>query len=295
MTSSHHPGPAGQLDLDDARRLAESHGLRALGERPPFVRYLRDLWQRRSFLYSLASGQSASQFQNNRLGQLWAVLNPALLILSYFLIFGLLLGTRGGVTNYIGFLSIGVILFSFMSSNLTRGANVMNNNIGLIRALRFPRALLPMSVTLSELIVSLPAFGLLIIVMLVTGEPPAISWLLFPVAVVIAGITMLGIVLILARLVNISRDIANVIPITIRLLRYVSGVFFSIEHYASGVAGVILGYQPFALMLTTARESLMQEYPVDWTHWVAAAIWAIVLIVVGMIVFWRDEARYGRG
>jgi teichoic acid transport system permease protein len=106
---------------------------------------------------------------------------------------------------------------------------------------------------------------------------------------------MLGIVLILARLVNISRDIANVIPIGIRLMRYVSGVFFSIDHYASGAAQVILAYQPFALMLTTARESLMQEYPVDWTHWVAAAIWAVVLIVIGMIVFWRDEARYGRG
>lgn len=294
VPTPNHPTP---LDLGEAERLAESNGLRALGERPTLRNYLKDVWSRRQFLWSLSLGQSAARFQNNRLGQLWSVLNPALLILSYFFIFGLLLHTRRGVDNFIGFLSIGVVLFGFVSSILTSGAKSITSNLGLIRALRFPRALLPMSVALTEVIANLPAFVLLFILMVVVREPPQWGWLLFPLVIVISSVTLLGIAMMLARAVNATRDIANLIPVMVRLLRYVSGVFFSVDHYASGLgAGAkVLEFQPFALTMTLARECLMQEFHFNWHHWVAAIVWAVFCIVVGLVVFWRDEAQYGRG
>ena len=51
------PAPAGAmpppaLSVDEAQALAGRHELRALGERPPLGQYLRDLWQRRSFLWT---------------------------------------------------------------------------------------------------------------------------------------------------------------------------------------------------------------------------------------------------
>ena len=104
------------LDLEEAARLAEAHGLRALGERPALRRYLAELWGDGRSSSPSSAGQSAAKYQNNRLGQLWSVLNPALLIVSYFFIFGLLLSTRQGVDNFIAFLSIGVVLFGVISS-----------------------------------------------------------------------------------------------------------------------------------------------------------------------------------
>ncbi len=283
------------LDLEEAARLAEAHGLRALGERPPLRPYLAEVWRRRSFLVTLASGQSSSRHQNNRLGQLWAVLNPLFLIASYFFVFGLLLKTSRGVDNFIGFLSIGVVLFAFISSAVGSGARAVTNNIGLVRALRFPRALLPLSVTLTEFLANIPAFVLLFVLMLVTGEAPRWEWLLWPVVVLLMIMMLTGMSFVLARVVNISRDIANLIPVAIRLLRYVSGVFFPISHYAHGAVGFVLEYQPFALPLTLGRQSLMNEFTFAWSYWAASAGWAVILLTVGVVVFWRDEARYGRG
>lgn len=288
------------LTTQEAAELAARHGLRTLSERPPLGRYLVDLWQRRSFLWTISSAESYAKNEENRLGQLWAVLNPMLLIASYFVIFGLILGTRGGIENFVGFLSIGVVMFSFTSSVITGGSKSISGNLPLVRALHFPRAILPISVMLTEFIASLPAFVLLFGLMFLTGEPPTWSWLLFPVAVALQAMALLGFAFIGARLVNASRDLGNFIPVVVRLLRYVSGVFFPVAHYAQNLPPlweVIVVQQPFALMLTCGRQSLLSGdgQEVVLTDWLALTAWALGLTVVGLILFWRDEARYGRG
>ncbi|WP_433955544.1 hypothetical protein [Janibacter indicus] len=82
------------LSTEEAAELAARHGLRTLSERPPLGRYLADIWQRRSFVWTLASAESYAKNEDNRLGQVWAVLNPLVLIASYYAIFGLLLRTH---------------------------------------------------------------------------------------------------------------------------------------------------------------------------------------------------------
>mgnify|MGYP000891449675 CR=1 FL=1 len=121
------PAPDGAppaLSADEARALAQQHGLERLGGRPPFGVYVRRLWQRRSFLWTLSRAQASSKNADDRLGVLWHLLNPLFLVVSYFLIFGLLLETRRGVDNFIAFLSIGVVVFGFSSSAITTGSEL---------------------------------------------------------------------------------------------------------------------------------------------------------------------------
>lgn len=292
--ASHPPAPS----VEEAAEIATRFGLRSLSERPQLGVYLKDLWSRRSFLWTLSSAESYAKNEENSLGQLWAVLNPALLIASYFLIFGLLLDTRGGIANYVGFLGIGVVMFAFTSAVITRGSKAITGRIGLVRSLHFPRAILPMSVTLTELLAALPAFGLVFVLMFATGERPEWKWLLFPVAVALQAIALLGFAFIGARLVNTSRDMANLIPVLVRLLRYVSGVFFPVVHYADrapAVVAQVLTQQPFALMLTTGRQALLGDQPLVLTDWLVMTAWAVGVVLVGLVIFWWDEAKYGRG
>lgn len=284
------------LAPEDAAVLARQHGLREVGVRPPLWEYLRETWRRRGFIWTLASARSSAQHQNNYLGWLWSIINPAFLVATYFLIFGLMLDTRRGVSNFIGYLTVGIFLFAFTSSSLTKGARAITGNAGLVRALQFPRCVLPLAVVATEFVSSLPAFGLLIVVMLATGERPSLGWVLYPAALAINLSINAGLALIVARIVNSARDLANMVSVVVRLLRYVSGVFFSISHFVgSGAAGTILGYQPTAVSLTIARQALMHEDHVNIKTWAVAGGWAVLVPVVGMIVFWRAEETYGRG
>ena len=66
------------------------------------------LWDRRSFIFFDARARVQSGHDNNHLGIAWLVLTPVLTGLSFYLIFGLLLGTSKGIENFIGYLIIGV-------------------------------------------------------------------------------------------------------------------------------------------------------------------------------------------
>ena len=98
-----------------------------------------------------------------------------------------------------------------------------------------------------------------------------------------------------ARMVSMSRDILNLIPVTVRLLRYVSGVFFSIAAYAGhGWISTVLQYQPVSVYLSLVRTLLLKEYSQDPMLWIMAGVWAVLFLVTGSIMFWRAEMRYGR-
>ncbi len=296
-TGPEGPGLPPALGADEAAALAARHGLPELGGRPPFGEYLRSIWQRRAFIWTLSTSQTIERNAGDRLGVLWTVLNPLMLITSYYLIFGLLVPTRRGVENFIAFLAIGVVIFGYTSSAITKGAKAITGNIGLVRALRFPRAVLPISETLTECVTALPALGVLLAVMLLSGEPVRWHWLLLPVALAIQTGILGGLILMSARLLNVSRDLGNLIPVGIRLMRYVSGVFFSIASYGKGHAAWVtdvLTLQPFALPISLARQCLLTEVAFTPREWLFGLFWATVLPVLGLWLFWWDEARYGR-
>lgn len=295
----HQGSVAGPPD-DEARALARRHGLHQIGVRPGLLPYLRQLWRHRHFLVTMSAADSIARHQNNYLGQLWSVLNPLLLGLAYFLIFGVLLDTSGNVQNFVGFLTMGLFTFMYMSGGFNHAAKSLVDNTALVRSLRFPRAVLPISTVLAELLAALPAFVILIVIALSTGEPPSWKWLLFPVAILIVTTMTVGLGLITARLVHASRDLSNLIPLSTRMLRYVSGIFFPVRYFAERVPGPdviadVLTYQPIAVSLTMVRETLLAEEPLRWQTWAFSSGWAVFFLVLGLVLFWRGEATYGRG
>lgn len=290
--SGHAPVPQ---TPEEAAALAARFGLRRIDTNPTFRNYLSQLWSRRAFTVELAVANAYNRNQNNYLGQLWATLNPLLLAGSYFLIFGLLLKTSKGVDNFIGFLTIGIFIFSFIAASITAGAKAITGNQNLVRAIRFPRAALPISVALSEILTLLPALGVLMVLLPFTGERPSWDWLLLPAAVALLFMFCAGAGMLAARLVSMSRDILNLIPVTVRLLRYVSGVFFSIEAYAGhGWISIVLQYQPVSVYLSLVRTLLLNEYSQDPLLWIMAGVWAVLFLILGSVLFWRAEMRYGR-
>ncbi|RJS46256.1 ABC transporter permease [Nocardioides cavernaquae] len=276
--------------------LAAEHGLTRVGGRPTLAAYLRELWRRRHFAIALGAARAYSRNQGSFLGQTWAILTPLLWAGVYLLVFGVMLGTDAGIGNYIGFLVIGVFLFHFTSANINNGSGAIVNNSGLVTSLQFPRALLPFSIVLAELFTLAPALLVLLVLVPLSGEAPQWSWLLLPFAIGLQWIFGTGAALLCARLVNDVRDLGQLIPFGIRGLMYASGVFYSIDRYAGdGVVGWLLTHQPIAVYLELGRATLLAEYDASLTLWLWGAAWAALALVVGLVYFWRGEARYGRG
>lgn len=288
------------LPAAQARALAKQHGLRRVGARPSLVDYTRDLWRYRHLMWSMAKGEFITEHRDNYLGLLWSIINPILLGVAYYLIFGVLLDLRRDVINFVSFLTIGLFTFSLFATALTAGSKSLLGKVGMMRSLAFPRVILPIVTVASAFVSNLPAFLVLLLIALFSGEPITLSWLLYPVALLIVAFMGAGLTMMAARLVHAVRDLANLVALVVRLLRYVSGVFFSIDVRIASIDGApswvgpLLEYQPVALALTLVRQTLMHEFPLQWSTWLAAIGWAVLLCGAGYLIFWRGEGTYGR-
>ena len=162
--------PAATPAGESPAQLAARHGLRLVGVRPPLDDYLRRIWARRYFVLELARAREQSETSGSRLGRLWQVLNPLLNVGVYWIVFGVLLKVNRSVPNYLSFLVIGVFVFTFTQSSAMSGSRAITHSMGLVRALHFPRAILPLAAVLEELFPLATALVICAAVALLQGE-----------------------------------------------------------------------------------------------------------------------------
>jgi teichoic acid transport system permease protein len=287
----------------DLSAYAVRHGLTVSGARPRLPEYTRRLWSRRHFITAFATARLTSQYSEARLGQLWQVLTPLLNAAVYYLIFGELMHTKDGVPDYIPFLVTGVFVWSFTQSTLMAGARAVSGNLGLVRALHFPRAALPVSYALLQLQQLLVSLGVLAVVLVCCGQLPRLSWLLAVPALALQAVFSTGLALVLARLTARTPDLAQLLPFLLRTWMYASGVMWSMAHLlkdGSVPDGVrlLLECNPAAVYLDLVRYALIDGYGAAGLPphvWALAAGWALVAGVGGFVYFWQAEERYGRG
>ncbi|MEU6924989.1 MULTISPECIES: ABC transporter permease [unclassified Streptomyces] len=283
--------------------LATKYGLTVSGARPGLFEYIRQLWGRRHFIMAFSRAKLTAQYSQAKLGQLWQVATPLLNALVYYLIFGLILGTRKGMSQevFIPFLVTGVFVFTFTQSSVMAGVRAISGNLGLVRALHFPRASLPISFSLQQLQQLLFSMIVLAAVAIAFGSYPGLSWLLIIPALVMQFVFNTGLALIMARLGSKTPDLAQLMPFVMRTWMYASGVMFSIpvmlKDKPDWIAN-LLQYNPAAIYMDLVRFALIDGYGAGNlpAHvWIVALAWAVLMGLVGFVYFWKAEERYGRG
>ncbi|MCZ4606429.1 ABC transporter permease [Streptomyces chartreusis] len=288
----------------DLSALAARHGLAVSGARPSLPRYVRQLWARRHFIGAFATAKLTAQYSQAKLGQVWQVMTPLLNAAVYYFIFGMLLGTSHGVQDYIPFLVTGVFVWTFTQSSIMAGTRAISGNLGLVRALHFPRAALPISFALQQLQQLLFSMAALFVILLCFGIPVAASWLLVLPALFLQFTFNAGVAMVMARMGAKTPDIAQLMPFVLRTWMYASGVMFSISHVTGSHKGLpswvpeLLQANPAAVYIDLMRFALIDSFHASQLPphvWAIATGWALLAGVGGFIYFWKAEETYGRG
>ncbi|MEU9644630.1 ABC transporter permease [Streptomyces sp. NPDC048188] len=284
-------------------RLAAKYGLSVSGARPSLMEYVRQLWGRRHFILAFSQAKLTAQYSQAKLGQLWQVATPLLNAFVYFAIFGLILDAGKGMAKdvYIPFLVTGVFVFTFTQSSAMAGVRAISGNLGLVRALHFPRASLPVSFALQQLQQLLASMIVMFAVAIGFGSYPTLSWLLIVPALLLQFLFNVGLALIVARMGAKTPDLAQLMPFIMRTWMYASGVMFSIPIMLKDKPGWVadlLQWNPAAVYMDLIRFALIDGYGSENLPphvWAVALGWAVVLAVGGFVYFWKAEESYGRG
>lgn len=295
--------PMSATPTEDAAALAARFGLSISGARPSLPNYVRQLWARRQFITAFATARLTAQYSQARLGQIWQVMTPLLNAAVYYFVFGVLLGTSRGVPDFIPFLVTGVFIWTFTAQAVGVGARAISGNLGLVRALHFPRAALPIALTIQQLQQVLYSLAALVVILLCFGQYPTSAWALAVPALLLQFMFNAGLALVVARLGSRTPDVAQLVPFITRVWMYLSGVMWSLDRIAgsdriphwlylllrSNPAAIYIDLMRFAFIDSFTRSNLPAHV------WPLAAAWAVAIGVGGFVFFWQAEEKYGRG
>lgn len=283
------------VSSEAVREYAEAHGLHRVGARPPLREYIKDTWNRRDFAIAMAAFSNEASYARNRLGRWWTVLLPTLQAMTYGVIFGVILGSNRP-SNFFPFLFTGVFLFSFCQFTFASGATSLTSNAGLVRSTMFPRALLPISAVIAQLLDLIPQYGLLAILAIAIQHTISWQWLIMIPITILMAMFATGLALISARLTVHISDLSKLIPFLTRITFYVSGIFFHVDQVLAGHPNLLTlaHWNPVYDYIQLARGVLVVGYELNPDLWLPAITWAVVLLFFGFIFFWRAEDRYGR-
>ncbi|MDT0449186.1 ABC transporter permease [Streptomyces hesseae] len=297
--------PSSPDDGLPAAELARKYGLAVSGARPSLAEYTRQLWERRHFIAAFSRAKLTAQYSQAKLGQVWQVATPLLNAVVYYFIFGVMMDQkRAMATNtYVPFLVTGVFVFTFTQSSAMAGVRAIAGNLGLVRALHFPRAALPISFALQQLQQLLYSMVVLAVVLVACGHTPSMAWLMIVPVLAFQFLFNTGLALILARAGSKTPDLAQLLPFLLRTWMYASGVMYSLvdnlkRTHASQWVIDLLGANPAAVYIDLMRYALIDNYGAKHLPphvWSLAAGWAVLIGVGGFVYFWKAEEKYGRG
>ncbi len=304
MVSTATAGPDAGLT---GAELAARHGLSIAGARPNLVSYTRQLWSYRNFMATYASSIISASFSKSKLGRLWQVLTPLSNAAVYYLIFGVIIGTKRGVPNFITYLCIGVFTFLFTSSSAIQGVQAITKNLAMIRALHFPRATMSIATTWTQLQNFLASLIVLAAIALATGEPISHTWLYIPPCIALQLMFNTGLGFVCARFGSKVPDLKQLLPFITRTWMYMSGVLYSAASFDAHLPGPLAGVakaNPAVVYIDIMRHAILRNhanakaYAWVWPPmitWALAIAWAVGMLAVGYVYFWRGEEEYGRG
>lgn len=249
------------------------------------------LWGRRSILATLVTRDLRVRYARSVLGYVWTVLDPLLMSLIYYVVFVFIFKRNDlGHSPYFLFLIIGLLSWQWFSSVLSDTSRALISEAKLVRSTNLPREIWVVRVVLSkgvEYLLSLPVLLAFLLFYLVRGEAHLNAWLvLFPFAVLVQAVTLVGLGLILAPVTVLVTDMQRVVRIVLRMLFYATPVIYT-SLLVPAPYDKLTWLNPMTGILEAMRAGFFDhdQYPIVWGSIATAVVLSVVLLLIGVRVF----------
>ena len=257
---------------------------------------LAELLRYRQLVAMLVVRELKVRYKRSVLGLLWTMLNPLLLMVVYTVVFATIM--RTAERNFAIFVLSGLLPWLFFSVSLVQGLNSILANQELIRKIRIPQAVFPLSVVGSNLVNFALSLLPLLLLMAALRQPIRPALLFIPVAMLILAIFTAGATLLLATFTVFFRDVRHLTEVLLQMLLYLSPVFYNLQVLPQRDAWwfhalqLVLRLNPLSYLFALVRDPIFYgRLPAAQVVGIAVAA-AALLLVLGFAVFQRLSPRH---
>ncbi|OGH88699.1 MAG: phosphate ABC transporter permease [Candidatus Magasanikbacteria bacterium RIFOXYC2_FULL_42_28] len=251
----------------------------------------REIWLFRDLFYFLTWRDVKVKYKQTVVGAVWAIFQPFVTMIVFTIFFGKFAKMPSDGVPYPIFVYAGLVFWILFSSGLSHASNTFMENERIVTKIYFPRIILPISSIITN-IVDFVIASIILVGMLIYYHytPSLIGIFLFPVLVVMTIFSTLGIGLLFGSLNVKYRDVRFILPFFIQLLIFMTPVIYPVSIISERFRW-ILGLNPMAGIIDSARVSILGIGQVDWQLLGISAISMVVYCLLGYFYF-RKVERY---
>jgi len=260
----------------------------------------KELWRYRDLLFLFVKRDITTVYKQTILGPLWYFIQPLFTAVVFTLIFNNLGSIQtGGVPPFL-FNLAGITAWNYFKECLTKTSSTFTTNQGIFGKVYFPRVIMPMSVTISNLL----KFGIQLLILIsfyiyyhMSGVAiaPNSYLFLFPVYVLMMALLGLGLGMIISAFTTKYRDLNVVIGFAVSLLMYLSAVPYPVSEARSKFPDYVANlveYNPLTQIIEGFRFMVLGTGTFTWFGFAYTLLICCFLFFVGLIIFNRTEKNF---
>ena len=176
------------------------------------MKLLKEIWTYREMIYSLVRRDIRGRYKASILGVLWMLVDPLCQLIIYTIVFSFILPS--GIDKFYLFLFVALVPWIFFNQCMSGGSTIILANQDMIKKIYFPREIIPISYTISNLINMLLSFIAVFVVVIVSRIPVSLSCLAYlPLVILDEFFLSLGIVLITCGINVYFRDVQYILNV----------------------------------------------------------------------------------
>ncbi len=260
----------------------------------------KEIWRYRDLLFLFVKRDIITVYKQTILGPLWYVIQPLFTSVIFTLIFNNLGQIQTGSVPPFLFNLAGITAWNYFKECLTGTSNTFTKNQNIFGKVYFPRVIMPISVTISNLLkfgIQLAIFFCFYIFYAIKGDTMGFNanLALFPVYIMMMALLGLGLGMIISSMTTKYRDLTVLVGFGVQLLMYVSAVPYPVSEAKLKFPDYVVPlveYNPLTQIIEGFRYMLLNTGSFNWYGFLYTLLVSVIVFFIGLIIFNRTEKRF---
>jgi lipopolysaccharide transport system permease protein len=280
-------------------RVARSSALRWARRRqaiPKFFLYpLRSLRDHRGLMWSMVQRDVLSRYRGSLGGALWTILNPLLLMLTYFFVFGVVMQARFGADpsrwGFVLYFLAGMLPWLAFAEAAGRAPQVILEHRNFVKKLVFPLETLPVNLVISGLVSECLGLAVFLAALLASRGAIPVTALWLPAVLLPQVLLTVGVCWMLAALGVFFRDLTQIAAFLLQLGFFLTPILYP-ESLIPPAAAPLLKLNPMLLLVRGYRSILLESRAPDLGMLAVFTAAAAALALLGHAWFHRLRKNF---
>ena len=260
----------------------------------------RELWRYHDLIRMYVKRDIVTLYKQTILGPLWFVIQPLITTIMFMIVFGGIAGISTDGLPQPLFYMAGLLCWNYFADCLNKCSQTFTANQNVFSKVYFPRLVVPLSITISNMVKMGVQFGLFLIIYIFYickgMEVHITSYIFFlPLLVLMLAGLGLGFGLLITSVTTKYRDLTFLVQFGVQLWMYATPVIYPLSNLSTGRAAQylwLMKLNPLTSILETFKLAFLGTGTFSWGYFSYSFVCTIMVMALGILVFNKVQRSF---